>query len=111
MCNNIEYLYNEREYDRLQKKHKYSLYWALDSGLGICQDYTYCFDLIASEVGLKAGIVFDSTINHAYNVVYVDNKLYYLDSCWNDCSRSKDFLFMTEFSDVPHDFEGSYVVW
>lgn len=100
LCKNLEYCYDEKQYDRLAKQYGYNEYMALFSGKGVCQDYATCFKAIANRVGLKVGIAMSDSEDHAYNVVYVDGKKYYCDSCWNDCVDNNNFLFMTKKTNV-----------
>ena len=80
------------------------------SRIGICQDYANMFYLISNRVGLKSGIVYDNVLNHAYNVVYIGGKKFYIDACWNDAYGYNMYIFMSK-SEVLKSHHISKIVW
>lgn len=106
------YLRNLLTYGENSSKYvsKYDDHSGLYSKKGICIDYAYLFQYLAKTCGLKCGIVLDHTQNHAYNIVYINNKETYIDVCWNDCLNENLYIFLSE-NDISKDHNIDVIVW
>ena len=82
-----DYLCTHCQYDLTYSKH--SAYNALVEGTSVCQGYSEAFNYLLSCVGIKGDIVSSDTLDHAWNLVTVDNKKYYVDCTWDDPSNLK----------------------
>ncbi|MBE5900827.1 MAG: hypothetical protein E7280_02865 [Lachnospiraceae bacterium] len=97
-------------YDKVKKIHDYvcklitykddykkcsSMYSALKNGKGLCNSYALCMYKLLTEAGVPckfvggiAGTGRDSG-GHAWNIVKLDGKWYYLDATWDDEGKNK----------------------
>jgi len=57
-------------------------YVGTGSGIGICQDYSDAFTLLANLAGIKATTITSSSLDHAWNAVNIDNQWYETDLTW-----------------------------
>lgn len=68
----------------------------LKTGKGVCHDYAVSFQYLAQYCGIETGYIYDDVQFHAYNVVKIDSKKYYLDVCWNDCLHNNKYLLLSK---------------
>ncbi len=61
-------------------------YTLLKEKTGVCQAYSLAFGAVLDYLGIKNGYVSSKSMNHAWNVVYIDGAWYHLDVTWNDAS-------------------------
>ncbi len=82
ICANVVY-----DYDNLNDNSytlKYSAYAALIQGTAVCQGYANLFYRMALEAGVDNRIIVgDAGGAHAWNIVDMGEKYYYLDSTWD----------------------------
>lgn len=66
-------------------KYQFTAYAALINGTAVCQGYATLFYRIARECGLSTRVVVGTSRgeNHAWNIVKIDDKYYYVDSTWD----------------------------
>lgn len=66
--------------------YDYSAYGALVKGLSVCQGYSNAFYRLCKELGYKARIITSDPYKgcHAWNIVCLDNKYYFVDATWDD---------------------------
>lgn len=55
----------------------------LTRGLGVCMDYAALFEASARRVGLAAKSVISTSMNHAWNLVYLGGAWWNVDVTWN----------------------------
>lgn len=85
-----DYIINNTTYDYENYKNgtipqeDYTAYGALVNGIAVCEGYSKAALLLFNEVGIEAGIVTSSAMNHAWNYVNIDNNYYHLDLTWDD---------------------------
>ena len=85
-----DYIVNNTTYDSENYKNNtipqedYTAYGALINGVAVCEGYSKAALLLFNKVGIEAGIVTSSTMNHAWNYVNIDNKYYHIDLTWDD---------------------------
>lgn len=83
ICENVVY-----DYDNLANSSymlKYSAYAALINGTAVCQGYANLLYRMALEAGLDTRIIsgYGNGGAHAWNIVKLDGKYYYLDATWD----------------------------
>jgi transglutaminase-like putative cysteine protease len=62
----------------------FTAYGALNLKIAVCSGYARAFLQIMRLLDIRAGIVSAQSIQHAWNIVYVDGEWLYLDATWND---------------------------
>lgn len=77
-----DYIVANVQYDTSLQEH--SAYAALAKGKTVCQGYSLLMFKMLQKVGIKSIIVESEPMNHAWNMVYIDNKWYHVDATWND---------------------------
>lgn len=61
-------------------------YTFLKEKTGVCQAYSLAYGAVLDYLGIKNGYVSSKSMNHAWNVVYIDGAWYHIDVTWNDAS-------------------------
>lgn len=77
-----EYLARNCEYDLTYSK--YNAYNVLVDKTAVCQGYALAFKELAGQLGVECQIVTSESLNHAWNMVKVNDSYYMLDCTWND---------------------------
>ena len=113
ICNNLNYdsvvsnktseLFSEQVAAR--EKSKYYNYYSISSVLeqnediksAICINYASLFDILCYKAGVKSRVVigydYEKLTGHAWNLVYIDNKEYYIDLTWFDKALNEIYLY------------------
>ncbi len=73
--------------DRENHYTAYTAYGALVEGTCVCQGYSLAFYRICRELGYSVRIITSDT--HAWNLVGLDGKYYYVDVTWDDTYRDE----------------------
>lgn len=85
-----DYIVNNTTYDYENYKNNtipqesYTVYGTLVNGVAVCEGYSKAALLLFNKVGIEAGIVTSSAMNHAWNYVNINNNYYHLDLTWDD---------------------------
>lgn len=87
-----DYLIDNIEYDESYKSIGiYSVYGALVKKLAVCEGYAKAFKYIVNSAGIECELVQGKATNssgntesHAWNVVKIDDKWYFVDVTWDD---------------------------
>lgn len=77
-----DYLASHCEYDNTYSK--YTAYDALVDNKAVCEGYSLAYVELLSRVGIPCKVVSSDSLNHAWNMVYINNHYYYVDVTWND---------------------------
>lgn len=97
-----DFILSKTEYDYVAARNinsKYNFYdyaftaWgALVKGKSVCQGYALAFYRIAKELGYNARFVYSDPKEgcHAWNIVELNNKYYYVDTTWDDDENNPD---------------------
>ncbi len=64
-----------------------NMYAALVLRTPVCQGYAEAYAYLLKCVGIRSEIASSKTLNHAWNIVYIDNKPYHVDVTWDDPTR------------------------
>ena len=113
ICNNLDYdsivsnktseLFSEQVAAR--EKSEYYNYYSISSVLeqnediknAICINYASLFDILCYKAGVKSRVVigydYENLTGHAWNLVYIDNKEYYIDLTWFDKNLNEIYLY------------------
>ncbi len=82
--------FNEYDYENLLKgqqyvpQSSYNAYGALGLGTSVCMGYALAYDYLLEQVGIDSDYCSSDVLNHAWNIVYIDNKPYHVDVTWDD---------------------------
>ena len=68
----------------LTYENKFDIYGALVGGLAVCEGYTKAYIYLLQKVGIKSEICASDSMNHAWNIVYIDDIPYHVDVTWDD---------------------------
>lgn len=90
ICNNATYSYEAAE-NPYKHTYAFTAYGALVKGKCVCQGYSVAFYRICKELGYKVRFVSSDPVEgcHAWNMVQLDNKYYFVDCTWDDQIRDE----------------------
>lgn len=90
---------------------KFTAYAALMNKTAVCQGYASLYYRMARECGLETRVITGKSFgeNHAWNIVKLYNKFYYLDSTWDAGNKEYEYYLKgtNDFSD--HTLESQYL--
>lgn len=108
IIDNVEYDYDNYQNNAYLVKH--ATYSAAITGKTVCQGYATYFYRLANKAGIECRVV-DGTGNgggHAWNLVKIDGKYYYVDVTWDDGSYDKYAYFLKGSETFDQDHTMSY---
>ncbi|MBE6599086.1 MAG: hypothetical protein E7638_06555 [Ruminococcaceae bacterium] len=59
----------------------------------VCQGYALAYSFLLKEVGIESMIVVSAPMNHAWNMVKINNKWYHVDVTWDDPTNKVEVDF------------------
>ena len=62
----------------------YTAYGVFGKKVAVCQGYALAYDYLLLQVGIDSYLCSSDLINHAWNIVYIDNTKYHVDVTWDD---------------------------
>lgn len=62
----------------------FSMYGALVSKVAVCQGYSEAYEYLLEQVGIESYICESDTLNHAWNIVEINDREYHVDVTWDD---------------------------
>lgn len=62
----------------------YTAFGALEMGTAVCMGYALAYDYLLEKVGIEAEYCASEELNHAWNIVYIDNESYHVDVTHDD---------------------------
>jgi len=100
-------LHCEYDQERLENgtipDESYNIYGILAKGKAVCEGYAEAYKYLLEKVGINSVICTSEILNHAWNIVYIDNTPYHVDVTWDDpvwdiCGRvlHKNFLISSD---------------
>lgn len=78
------YLVDTIEYDDKSSDSYNNVYGALVLKKTMCLGYSEAFRYIAEKAGIKTYMVLSDKLNHAWNMVNISGKYYFIDCTWDD---------------------------
>lgn len=90
ICNKTTYDYDAME-SPYSHTYAFTAYGALIKGKCVCQGYAVAFYRICKELGYKVRFVSSDPVEgcHAWNIIQLDNKYYFVDCTWDDQIRDE----------------------
>jgi len=80
-----EYDYDTYLYDYSNMpRSSYNAYGVFVLRDAVCMGYALAYDYLLEQVGIKNLYCSSDTLNHAWNIVYIDNTPYHVDVTWDD---------------------------
>lgn len=77
------YIGEKIDYDYSFEELSFTPYSAIMGDKAVCQGYAFAYKHLLRLVGIHSTIVTSLSMNHAWNIVYIDGKAYHVD-CTND---------------------------
>lgn len=78
----------EYDYARLQAgtmpDESYSAYGVFAKKTAVCMGYALAYDYLLLQVGIDSYYCSSDTLNHAWNIVYINDSKYHVDVTWDD---------------------------
>lgn len=62
----------------------YTMYGVLGKGVAVCQGYSEAYLYLLDKVGIESEVCVSDDLWHAWNIVYIGGKPYYVDVTWDD---------------------------
>lgn len=84
-------LWNEYDYIGLEAGDQdiYTAYGALGMRGSVCQGYAMAYMYLLERVGISNNYCSSEALNHGWNTVYINGRLYHVDVTWDDISWKK----------------------
>ena len=85
-----DYIVRECDYDQENyvnntvSVHSYSAWGVLVDGKAVCQGYAETFGAMMKALGIDCCLVASPSMNHIWNMVYIDGAWYHVDATWDD---------------------------
>jgi transglutaminase-like putative cysteine protease len=99
-----DYIIDNFNYD--YEYENYSAYEALKEHKAVCQGFVKLFYVMAIELGLNCKIV--SGDKHAWNLVELEGKWYYVDTTWGACGWGRKYLLKAKKNMTDHTLDSVY---
>lgn len=84
-----DYMVNTYQYDIKKNKNSYYSGGLLKTGKGVCQSYAYLYKYILNKADVECYYIRSASMNHAWNMVKIDNYYYHTDVSGDDPSKDK----------------------
>lgn len=100
LAQNCAYAYKEYLDGTLgmgQAKNVYNAYGALVDEKAVCQGYALAYSALLRTVGISSEVCVSREMNHAWNVILIDNEWYHVDVTWDDPVWNKEGQAQHEF--------------
>lgn len=103
-----DYIIKNSEYDQLNADlgtvppEEHEAYGVLVKGTGVCDSYAKAMKLLLEKSGVTCLLVEGTTIedsasvDHAWNIVKLDDEYYHIDATWNDAELNYQYFNMND---------------
>lgn len=81
------YDYDYEHVDDNDYMPQYIAYGMMQNGKGVCNAYAMMYCYLLNSLGVRTEMVSADSIAHAWNVVYLEGKLYHVDITWDDSNH------------------------
>ena len=61
-----------------------TMYGALVGRRPVCQGYAIAYTYLLEQIGIESDMCISDDMNHAWNIVYIDDEAYHVDVTWDD---------------------------
>ncbi len=109
-----DYIVQHVEYEKTEPYSKYSAYDAMIGGEAVCNGYALEYTYLLGLAGIESEVVVSDSLQHAWNLLRLNGKYYYVDSTWDDHGTSytrKSYcsheFFLLNRSDFAQEHSGS----
>ena len=99
-----DWLIYNADYDLTYKEHDPE--GVLLHGSGVCQSYAMAYEMLLEAAGVQNRLVIGDTINHAWNIVKLDDEWFHVDTTWDDPTgggSERDDYFLLSDKDIVDD--------
>ncbi|MBQ7646551.1 MAG: hypothetical protein IJS94_04705 [Clostridia bacterium] len=62
----------------------HDMYGALVNHISVCEGYAQAYCYLLDSLGIRSYMITSDTLNHAWNIVYIDGTKYHVDVTWDD---------------------------
>ncbi|MCR5251167.1 MAG: hypothetical protein K6E50_11225 [Lachnospiraceae bacterium] len=107
-----DYIVNHCQYDTtISKPGIYDAYGALVKGLAVCNGYASGYECLLSLSGIEGQLITSKVLDHAWNVLKLDGKWYYVDCTWDEtndewtCRHENLLRSLAGMRDTGHEGE------
>lgn len=104
-----DYVMTHAEYDNVNYRkntipdESHTAYGILVKGIGVCDGYSKAMALLLNKVGIECTIIVSYEMDHAWNIVRIDGKLYHLDATFGDGMSSAGGTRMYDYFNLTDD--------
>jgi hypothetical protein len=82
----VHYDYDNNSYsDATEQALRHTAYGMLKRNMAVCEGYAWLYELLLRRVGVESMMVESDSLNHAWNLLYIDDAWYHVDVTWDDC--------------------------
>ena len=75
---------NERLNAGTMPEESFTAYGAFTKKIAVCMGYALAYDYLLLQVGIDSYYCSSKSLNHAWNIIYVNNSKYHVDVTWDD---------------------------
>lgn len=72
--------------DKGDPRISHTMYGVLGLGVAVCQGYAIAYGYLLDKIGIENSYCSSTRLNHAWNIVYLENKAYHVDITWDDAA-------------------------
>ena len=126
-----DWLVRECDYDYENYKagtipqDSYSAKGVFMKGSAVCNGYALAYSALMQKIGISSYVVTSTSMNHAWNLVYLNGNWYHIDATWDDpvFSSSKQYedslcegyvrhaFFLLSDDEIKNSTNGSHYGW
>lgn len=96
-----DYIVDNCEYDLTYSN--YDAYNVFVQNTAVCQGYSLAYKELMDRVGIPCQLVTSTSVNHAWNILSINNNNYYVDATWDD--PTKDLVGRVKHTNFLKSYE------
>ena len=85
------------------KNKIHTAYGPLGDGAAVCQGYAMAYMYLLDLVGIESDYCSSDTLNHGWNIVYIDGQAYHVDVTWDDPIDGYSAQYSDTYGRVYHN--------
>lgn len=109
------YLCKKCTYADVIKDKSHTLAGALADERPVCDGYSIAFKYLLKQIGIEASLVTSNAMNHAWNLVKLNENYYHIDVTWNDddggCGKVNYEFFLVSDDAFENNRKASHYSW